>query len=116
LFNFYLKVWPKLSSNLPKPFQLKEGQRKDETPAHVALRESFVNALIHTDYTAPGNIVIEHRKDNFSFSNPGTLLVSLYQYYHGGISECRNPNLQKMFLMIGSAEKAGSGVNKILAG
>jgi ATP-dependent DNA helicase RecG len=72
--------------------------------------------LIHTDYTAPGNIVIEHKTDAFSFSNPGTLLVSLQQYYQGGISECRNPNLQKMFLMIGGAEKAGSGVNKILAG
>ncbi len=116
LFNFYLRVWPKLSSSLPKPFQLTEGFRKDENPAHVALRESFVNALIHTDYTAPGNIVIEHKKEVFTFSNPGTLLVSLQQYYQGGISECRNPNLQKMFLMIGSAEKAGSGVNKIMAG
>jgi hypothetical protein len=54
--------------------------------------------------------------DTFKFSNPGTLLVSLRQYYEGGISECRNPNIQKMFLMIGSAEKAGSGVNKIFAG
>lgn len=116
LFNFYLRVWPKLSSSLPRPFLLKEGVRKDETPAHVALRESFVNSLIHADYSAPGNIVIEHHKDRFSFSNPGTLLVSLSQYYEGGISECRNPNLQKMFLMVGTAEKAGSGVNKIMAG
>lgn len=116
LFNFYLRVWPKLSSILPRPFLLKEGVRKDETPAHVALRESFVNALIHADYSAPGNTVIEHHKDRFSFSNPGTLLVSLSQYYEGGISECRNPNLQKMFLMVGTAEKAGSGVNKIMAG
>jgi predicted HTH transcriptional regulator len=116
LFNFYLKVWPKLSSSLPKPFLLKEGVRKDETPAHVALRESFINALIHSDFTAPGNIVIEHHKDHFSFLNPGTLLVSLHQYYEGGISECRNPSLQKMFLMIGTAEKAGSGVNKIMSG
>lgn len=116
LFQFYLKIWPRLSSSLPKPFQLKEGVRQDETPAHVALREAFVNALIHTDYSAPGNLVIEHKTDIFQFSNPGTLLVSLHQYYQGGISECRNPSIQKMFLMIGSAEKAGSGVNKIMAG
>jgi ATP-dependent DNA helicase RecG len=116
LFNFYLKVWPKLSSSLPKPFLLEEGVRKDETPAHVALRESFINALIHTDFTAPGNIVIKHHKDHFSFLNPGTLLVTLHQYYEGGISECRNPSLQKMFLMVGTAEKAGSGVNKIMSG
>ena len=116
LLNFYLKTWPKLSSGLPKPFKLHDGTRIDESPAHVALRESFVNSLIHTDYSAPGNIVIEHYKDRYNFSNPGTLLVSLRQYYNGGISECRNPSLQKMFMMIGSAEKAGSGVNKIMAG
>ena len=52
-----------------KSKRLKEGIRKDETPAHVALCESFVNALIHTDYTAPGNIVIEHRKENFIFES-----------------------------------------------
>jgi predicted HTH transcriptional regulator len=116
LFQFYRRVWPRLSASLPKPFQLKKGIRQDETPAHTALREAFVNALIHADYTAPGNIVIEQRTDAYQFSNPGTLLVSLHQYYRGGISECRNTSLQKMFLMIGSAEKAGSGVNKILAG
>lgn len=116
LFQFYLKIGPRLSSSLPKPFQLREGIRQDETPAHTALREAFVNALIHADYSAPGNLVIEHKTDGFRFSNPGTLLVTLEQYYHGGISECRNPSLQKMFLLIGSAEKAGSGVNKIMAG
>lgn len=116
LFQFYRRVWPRLSSSLPKPFQLKRGQRQDETPAHTALREAFVNALIHADYSAPGNIVIEQKTDTYQFSNPGTLLVSIQQYYTGGISECRNTSLQKMFLMIGSAEKAGSGVSKIMAG
>ena len=116
LFQFYLRVWPKISLRLPKPFVLEQGRRKDETPAHVALREAFINTLVHADYTAPGSIIIESKKEMFKFSNPGTLLVTLHQYYLGGISECRNPNLQKMFMMIGSAEKAGSGVNKIFSG
>lgn len=116
LFQFYLKVWPRLSSSIPKPFQLKDGIRQDETAAHTALREAFVNALIHADYSATGSIIIEQRAERFSFSNPGTLLVSINQYYHGGISECRNPSLQKMFFMIGTAEKAGSGVSKIMSG
>lgn len=116
LFQFYRKVWPKLASSLPKPFQLKDGVRQDETPAHTALREAFVNALIHTDYSAPSNIIIELKTDIIRFINPGTLLVSIAQYYEGGISECRNTSIQKMFLMIGSAEKAGSGVNKIMSG
>lgn len=116
LFQFYKLVYPKLISRLPKPFQISQGQRQDETPAHTALREAFVNTLIHTDYSAPGSIVIESHQDSFTFTNPGTLLVSLHQFYKGGISQCRNTSLQNMFLMIGSAEKAGSGVSKILSG
>ena len=49
-------------------------------------------------------------------TNPGFLLVSLNQYYEGGISECRNPSLQKMFGTLGKTDKAGSGVDKILKG
>jgi len=116
LLQFYLKVWPKLSSTLPKPFQLNKDERVDETPTHIALREAFVNALVHTDYALSGNIIIELDTEKFVFSNPGTLLLSIQQYYAGGISECRNPSLQQMFMLIGRAEKAGSGVDKIMSG
>lgn len=116
LFQFYLKVWPRLSSTLPKPFRLENDERVDESPTHVALREAFVNALVHTDYSLSGNIIIELDTEKFVFSNPGTLLVSLQQYYAGGVSECRNPSLQQMFMLIGRAEKAGSGVDKIMTG
>ena len=40
------------------------------------------------------------------------MLVSRQQYFEGGRSICRNPILQKMFMMLGRAEKAGSGVDK----
>lgn len=116
LFQFYKLVYPKLSSRLPKPFQLIKGQRLEDTQAHTALREAFVNALIHTDYSAPGSIIIKSSSNSFTFTNPGTLLVTLSQFYKGGISQCRNTNLQKMFLMMGTAERAGSGVSKILSG
>jgi ATP-dependent DNA helicase RecG len=116
LLQFYLKVWPKLSATLPKPFQLDKDTRVDETPTHIALREAFVNALVHTDYSLSGNIVIDLETEKFVFSNPGTLLLSIHQYYAGGISECRNPALQQMFMLIGRAEKAGSGVDKIMTG
>ncbi|NNN07101.1 MAG: hypothetical protein HKL90_14495 [Elusimicrobia bacterium] len=116
LFQFYQRVWPKLSAGLPTPFQLEGGMRRDETPAHEALREAFVNALIHADYAAPGGVVLERYHDRFVFENPGTLLVSFEQFRRGGVSECRNKSLQKMFLMIGGGEQAGSGVDKIRTG
>lgn len=62
------------------------------------------------------NIVVEQHKNRYVFSNPGTLLISRSQYYKGGESVCRNNSLQKMFMMIGRAEKAGSGVDKIISG
>ena len=49
------------------------------TPAHEALREAFINALIHADYAGAGGIVVERCPDHMLLSNPGTLLVSLEQ-------------------------------------
>jgi ATP-dependent DNA helicase RecG len=116
LFQFYSRVWPKLASGLPTPFKLEGAMRRDVTPAHEALREAFVNALIHADYAGAGGVVIERYPDRFVVENPGTLLVSVEQYMAGGVSECRNKSLQQIFLMIGGGERAGSGTDKIRAG
>ena len=116
LFQFYRRVLPKLQSFLPKPFRMENNIRIDESPAHISIREAFINLCVHADYSAEGSLLVVKRGDSFIFSNPGTLLVSLQQYYEGGESVCRNPNLQKMFMLLGTAEKAGSGVDKIIKG
>ena len=116
LFNFYQRVLPRLQSALPKPFILEGNIRKEETPAHVAVREALINLCIHADYSVNASLVVRHELHRFVFSNPGTLLVSLDQYYSGGESVCRNKSLQKMFSMLGVAEKAGSGTDKIMKG
>ena len=90
--------------------------RKGESIVHVAIREALVNSLIHADYQGQGGIVIEKYPDRFEFSNPGSLLISFDQILEGGVSECRNKSLQLMFTMIGAAERAGSGIDKIKAG
>lgn len=41
---------PKLSADLKKPFVLDNQQRVDDTPIHKAIREAFVNMIIHSDY------------------------------------------------------------------
>lgn len=116
LLQFYQRVWPRLAAALPTPFALEGGMRKDDTEAHVALREALVNALIHSDYSAAGGVVIEREPDRISMENPGTILVSMQQYQRGGVSECRNKSIQKMFLLIGGGEQAGSGAARIRAG
>lgn len=116
LFQFYIRVYNKLIQVLPKPFKLVGDARQEETAAHDAVREALINCIIHQDLNATGNIVVRRTENELTFSNPGMMLVSKQQYFKGGRSICRNPNLQKMFMLLGKAEKAGSGVDKILAG
>ena len=115
LFNFYYRVYSRLVNDINVPFQLdSDAVRRGETHVHEALREALVNSLIHADHLSTRPIVITKLKNAFSFFNPGRLRISLQQLYDGGISDPRNPNLQKMFQMLGLSEKAGSGFGKIL--
>lgn len=117
LLQFFLLTILRLPRNLDLPFKLGDDLlRKGETAVHEAIREALVNALIHADYQGVGGVVVEKRADRLVFSNPGTLLVSPEQLMRGSISECRNKALQTMFLMIGAAEKAGSGMDRIRSG
>ena len=82
----------------------------------MAVREALANALVHADYTENASLNIYKYPNKMVFSNPGIMLISIKQYYQGGESICRNKYLQTMFTFLGSAEKAGSGVDKIIRG
>ena len=107
---------PKLHEVIPIPFKLKDSQRQDETMAHESLREALANLCIHADYSEESSLLVYRYPHYILFSNPGTMLVTPMQFYYGGESVCRNTNLQTMFMMLGSADKAGSGGDKILKG
>ncbi len=115
LFNFFNKVSPKLTADLSKPFKLVGVERIDDTPVHKAVREGFVNAIIHADYQMEsGTLKIIKLPNGFSFSNPGLLKLSKEEIYKGGVSKSRNPKMQTMLRMIGLGDNAGSGIPAIL--
>ena len=116
LYQAYRKILPRLQSFLPVPFRLEGNERVDETKAHKALREAFVNLCVHSSYQSDSKLLILKYPDRIVFSNPGTMLVSKAQYLSGGESICRNPSLQTMFSLIGAVEKAGSGADTIIQG
>ena len=116
LYQYYVRVYNRLIKSLPRPFMMKDGVRQEETLAHDAVREALINCIIHQDVNAQGHIIVECTDKNLVFMNQGMMLVSQKQYFEGGRSICRNPILQKMFMMLGRAEKAGSGVDKIVSG
>ncbi|WP_051055825.1 RNA-binding domain-containing protein [Allocoleopsis franciscana] len=115
LFNFYYRVYGRLVNDLDVPFKLdKDAVRQGETHVHEALREALVNTLIHAFHQSTRPILVIKRKEGFLFSNPGRLRIPLQRLYEGGYTDPRNPNLQRMFQMLGLGEKAGSGFQKIL--
>ena len=115
LFNFFIKVTRKLTADLKKPFKLNGMQREDDTPVHKAIREAFVNAIIHADYQIDAGILKIIKLDNgFTFTNPGVLKLPKEEIYNGGNSKARNPKMQTMLRMIGFGDNAGSGFPSIL--
>jgi predicted HTH transcriptional regulator len=116
VFDFFRRVYRKLITDLKVPFELKHGQRKEDTPVHVALREALVNTLVHADYSGRVSVLVVKRPDMFGFRNPGGMRVSLDQALRGGESDCRNRLMHQMFLMIGLGERMGSGIPRIFSG
>jgi predicted HTH transcriptional regulator len=110
LFEFYNRIVIKLYQGLKVPFALDADQyRQDETAAHRAVREAFVNTLIHADFEGRGGIRVLRDPSGFEFINPGLLLVTVDQVWKGGVSEPRNPTVQRLFGLLQLGEREGSG-------
>lgn len=91
-------------------------QRIDDTPVHKAVREGFVNMIIHADYLMDAGVLkVIKRSDSFEFTNPGILKLPLEDIYRGGNSKSRNPHMQTMLRLVGFGDNAGSGFPTILA-
>ena len=119
LYEFFFRVLPRLNQALKLPFQLNEELiRNESTPAHIAVKETLANALIHADYFERFGVRIDLRPSGITFTNPGSLLVDSRLLFdtqqHPSI--CRNKGLQKMFQALGVVDKAGSGIDKIVNG
>jgi len=105
------RVLSAVIDDLPKGFELTEGESQAQTPTLPArvLREAIVNALMHRSYREhqPTQVIrysnrIEIRNAGFSLKNEDTL-------GEPG-SELRNPTLAAVFHETNLAETKGSGI------
>ncbi len=115
LFNFIRIVVPRLTRDLPRPFQMDGIIRKDDTLQHKAVREAFTNMIIHADFMTEGLLRVAKFDDRLVLTNPGLLKLPLEQIYAGGESKARNQRMQSMLRMIGYGENIGSGFPLILS-
>lgn len=116
LYDFYRRIYLKLTADLKVPFSLERGERRDETPVHVALREALANVLVHADYSDRASVLVVKRPDMFGFRNPGLMRIPPEVAIRGGEHDCRNRTLHQMFRLVGVGEQAGSGIPKIYDG
>ena len=113
IYDFYFRVYQRIAQDIKVPFKMENGERIDDTPVHVALREALANCLINADYYGSRGVVIVKGKNEISISNPGGFRIDVTEAKNGGVSDPRNTTLIKMFNLINIGERAGSGIPRI---
>lgn len=113
IYDFYFRVYNKITQDIKVPFKMEGGSRIDDTPVHKALREALANCLINADYYGRQGLVIIKKKDIITLSNPGGFRIDVEAAKSGGVSDPRNSTLIKMFNLIDVGERAGSGIPNI---
>lgn len=115
IYDFFCKVRTRMDDEVAVPFaNRREGYRVDRVDVHDALEEALANALAHANYYGRRGILVVKKGKKLTISNPGTIRVTKEEFYAGGNSDPRNPNILKMFGFVNVGERAGSGVDKIL--
>lgn len=80
-----------------------------------ALREAFINAMVHNDYTREVPPVVEIYSDRLSITSYGGLVNGLSRdEFFEGRSMPRNRELKRIFKDLQLVENLGSGVYRIL--
>ena len=113
VFDFYFRVYNKITKDIKVPFRMEGGFRVDDTPVHRALREALANCIINTDFYGKYGVLITKEENKIVFENPGYIRPGKEQMRRGGKSDPRNKSLMKMFNLIDIGEHAGSGVPNI---
>ena len=115
LLESFYKILPRLSIRVPNPFSLKPDNitRDENHPAFIAIREAFVNLLVHMDYFDRKGASIKVYDNRIEFLNGGALLFNEKLLEEGYISEPRNPLVMKIFRILNFAEETGVGIIKM---
>lgn len=109
LLTAWMNIYPRLVRELPVPFRLRGAERTDQHAGQNAIREAFVNLLVHADYRENADSLVIVKDDRIEFSNPGDSWADLSDLGVSTAPERRNPCLATLFQNIGLAEQASSG-------
>jgi ATP-dependent DNA helicase RecG len=104
-----------LKDKIEIPFALADDMmtRTEDVPIVIALREAFVNMLIHRDYFDNTESRIRLETNQIEMYNPGAAPRTVEDILKNEVTAPRNPVIAKAFRIIGWAETAGSGAGAL---
>ena len=80
----------------------------------VAIRESYVNALIHRDYYIEGSVLVSMFDDRLEFMSLGGVMPGVtHDLMRTGVSVARNEKLAQVFYRLNIIEAFGTGIPRI---
>ena len=81
----------------------------------TALREAFINAIVHNDYSREATPLVEIYSDHLTITSYGGLVPGLSrEEFFNGRSMIRNRELMRVYRDLDLVEQLGSGMNRIL--
>jgi len=80
----------------------------------IAIRESFINALIHRDYYIEGSVLVSMFDDRLEFMSVGGIMPGVtHDLMRLGVSITRNEKLAQIFHRLNIIEAYGTGIPRI---
>ena len=82
----------------------------------VAIREAYVNALIHRDYYIEGSVIVSMFDDRLEFMSLGGAMPGVtHDLMLAGVSVTRNEKLAQIFYRLNIIEAFGTGIPRIFS-
>jgi len=105
----YLHVYNRTRSTFEGVYRVDHPDYPD-----IALRESFINALIHRDYYIEGSVLVSMFDDRLEFMSVGGVMPGVtHDLMRLGVSVTRNEKLANIFYRLNIIEAYGTGIPRI---
>ena len=105
----YLHVFNRIRSTFEGAYRIDYPDYPD-----IAIRESYLNSLIHRDYYLEGSVLVSMFDDRLEFMSLGGIMPGVtHDLMLAGVSVTRNEKLAQVFYRLDISEAFGTGIPRI---
>ena len=113
----YLRVYNRMRGTFEGAAPTKLAYRIDHPDyPPIALREAYINALVHRDYYIEGSTLVSMFDDRLEFMSLGGVMPGVtHDLMLAGVSVARNEKLAQIFYRLAIIEAFGTGIPRIFS-